>query len=504
MLSKKKVYVALIVVVLAGGGHAGWRAWQKRDAPVVATAREPTIATAKVTRGNLILSADGAGSLEPRLQLELGFPTGGTLLELGVSVGDRVKAGDVLARIGEREAQQAVLAAEVGLLKAKVDLQTAQTNLADVKAGPTKAELLTAQAAVETAKKALDTLKNGPTATELAQLQMALDQAKNNLYSAQMNRDAAGRDNTSVQFKQAEVNVWNAEANVRKAQMALDEARAPADAAELAEAEARLATAQETLKKLKDAPTAEDISAAELKVKQAEMALAEAEEVLATARENLTKTTLTAPVDGTVLSVAYDVNEEVKEGTPVITLVDLNAPLVSFYVEEEDMGTLQLGNQVNVTLDALENAHLSGKIVRVEPSIASVGNTPAVQAWASLDLTGKDVTLYAGMTCEVEVIAGESRNTLLVPVGALREIEANQYAVFVVKDDGELEMRSVTVGLKDTVQAEIKAGVSEGEVVRVASDDSAGLSGQGSQINPNQVGFPAQGGMFFFEAGGRR
>ena len=103
----------------------------------------------------------------------------------------------------------------------------------------------------------------------------------------------------------------------------------------------------------------------------------------------------------------------------------------------------------------------------MEPVLVTVDGTPAVQAWASLYLDSQEVNLLSGMTAEVEVVAAEARNALLVPVEALREMSPGEYAVFVVKSDGELEMRPVEVGLMDFTNAEILDGLELGDIVSV-------------------------------------
>ncbi len=69
------------------------------------------------------------------------------------------------------------------------------------------------------------------------------------------------------------------------------------------------------------------------------------------------------------------------------------------------------------------------------------------------------------MTADVEVIAAESRDTLLVPTQALRELPSGQQAVFVIDASGEIEMRPVEVGLTDFANAEILSGLELGEIV---------------------------------------
>jgi multidrug efflux pump subunit AcrA (membrane-fusion protein) len=70
-----------------------------------------------------------------------------------------------------------------------------------------------------------------------------------------------------------------------------------------------------------------------------------------------------------------------------------------------------------------------------------------------------------GLNASVDVIAGRAENVLLVPIEALREIDTDTYAVFVVESDGSLKLRPVEVGLQDLTWAEIKSGLQAGETV---------------------------------------
>ena len=65
----------------------------------------------------------------------------------------------------------------------------------------------------------------------------------------------------------------------------------------------------------------------------------------------------------------------------------------------------------------------------------------------------------------VDVIGGKAENALLVPVEALKELGVGEYAVFVVADNGELEMRPVEVGLMDYANAQIINGLEMGEQI---------------------------------------
>jgi macrolide-specific efflux system membrane fusion protein len=134
----------------------------------------------------------------------------------------------------------------------------------------------------------------------------------------------------------------------------------------------------------------------------------------------------------------------------------------------------------------------------VDQALVTVSNTSAVQCTASIDLSAHPINLLSGMNATIEVVAGEALNALLVPVEALRDNGSGQYFVFVVKSNGELEMRTVEVGLKDAVNAEILSGLAEGEVVTLnTSSGSSTLSTESSPFDSTQqmpAGMPFPGG----------
>jgi macrolide-specific efflux system membrane fusion protein len=100
------------------------------------------------------------------------------------------------------------------------------------------------------------------------------------------------------------------------------------------------------------------------------------------------------------------------------------------------------------------------------------------------------------MNAEVEVVAAEARNVLLVPVEALRELGPDQYAVFVVLPNGELELRPVEVSLKDYVNAAILSGLEAGETVSLGTASSSSTSGA-TTTTTDQFRPPDDGMMFF-------
>jgi len=561
MWRKKWLGIVLIVLILlAGGGYLayvkGWLPWVRPRTVAVGT---PTLKTSTVTVGNISITADGSGVLVPSTEVNLGFSSSGTLAGLQVEVGDRVKAGDVLAWIDDTEARNAVIAAELAVIEAQKALEKAG-DTASLKQAVAQAQFQVAQleANLAAAQADLDELLNwAPDSTEveiaranltiaqisyqntlakanmrdqeLASTRIKLEQAIQDLKNAQdyyiqvMDSAKDWERNIADTRARAAENVKNAQNNLEIAQASYDLAQIDSRQIDIENARIKVLNAQKALDDLQTPPDEQTIASARLKVQelqvslaqarlnladaqaalaevdtaQAELNLQQAQLKLELAQKALAETTLTAPIDGTVVSVNGRVGDKVS-GT-VIVLADLNTPLIKFWVEESDLNNIAVGNRVKVVFEALPDLSYNGQIVSIDPMLTSVGNTTAVQAWASIDTSAYPVKLLGNMNAEVEIVAGEALNALLVPVQALREIADGQYAVFVVLPNGELELRTVEIGLKDYVNAQVLSGLQRGDVVSLG-DGSSSSSTQSTtptntNRNQNMMEFPGGGGM---------
>jgi RND family efflux transporter MFP subunit len=516
---KKAILSVVLVALLAAAAYAYYAFIYLPDQ--TASASEDSLQTTTVRVGDILISAQGGGTLVPAQELDLGFGASGVLAELNVAVGDRVQAGKVLARLDDTEAQTQVAQAELNLAEAEQNLASLTSPAAIAAA---ELAVANAQEALNTAQRNLRNVQN-PVGQSLYDAvddaQLALETAQGNLQLANVSTDVASlqsqvfvtnwyrrqweeaqakyeASNDAPDLKEAMDRAWIAyqtqldkqltlelrinmnkaslEASLEDAQQAYDEAIANLndaqqgpDATELALAQAKaavaeagLAEARATLAELKGEPlpegAASSLSAARHQVEQAKLALEEA-------KSTLENTVLTAPFAGVVTAVNGAVGQSVGSSA-LITLADLDNAQIKFYVDETDMGYVDAGYPVNIVFDAAPDVTFTGTVIRVDPVLVSVGNTAVVQAWATLNRNANDATrLLSGMNATVEVTAGEARNALLVPVQALRELAPGSYAVFVVQSDGTLKLTPVTVGLQDSVNAEIKSGLNRGDVV---------------------------------------
>jgi RND family efflux transporter MFP subunit len=513
-MSRKRAFwivlIALLLVITAGGYFYYNNVYLQAQEP----AEEPKVATAQASRGDLVITASGSGILVPAAEIAVGFRSGGVLAEVLVEVGDQAEVGQMLARLDDADAQTQVTQAEIGLRQAELDLAeltqeadpaalaAAQASLSSAKADltaltspPGDQDLLAAQQSLESAQEALNDLLDGPDSDEVEIAKTNLTLAEMNVRTAQAAYDKiAWKDN--VGSSQEAADLWQATTNYEQAKAEYQEAKEGATADEISDARAQVAQAQAQLDALLEDPDADEIAAAEARVTQAQVELddlltgasakdlemaelnvAQAHLNLGSAQRSLEEAYLMAPMAGTVIAVGGAAGESVGSEA-LITLADLDEPRVQFWVEEADLASVAPGNALNIVFEALPDYTFPGRIISVDPMLVDVDGTPAVQSYASVELSSHPVTLLSGMNAEVEVVAGEALGAVLVPLQALRELGTDpagesQYAVFVVQANGELEMRIVQVGLKDYVNAEILSGLEPGDVVSIGTETSS-------------------------------
>jgi HlyD family secretion protein len=532
MFRKKGYWIVLIIVILAVASGV-YAYFDSVYSPAQAAAEDASPQTAPVRQGDIVVSATGAGSIIPAEEVQLSFETTGALTELLVQVGDEVQAGDVLARLDDTDALQAVANAEIQVVQAAV-----QTDPDATESGVSSnaINLQQAQIDLDVAQAELEALLNWvPDEDEITQAEAVLQAAQasyqaalggisaasNSATVAQINREAAERDLATAQANYDNAwdeardweTYWNepicdpgepepcsgqtwqqriendrvstanalarAQDNLAIAQANYNGAASGVNSSGSANAQSNILNAELALEAAQTGPNDEDLKAAETAVQQADLALqqavlnqeidvlnlAQAELNLEAAQADLAGTVLLAPLDGTIMSIESQVGENL--GTsPIITLADLDQPLLEAFFDETDLDKVDADYEVEVVFDALPDDVFNGHVVQVDPQLSDVSGVTAVRAIVQLDADSfsKPQTLPVGLNATVEVIGGQAEGALIVPVEALREISPGEYAVFVM-ENGEPQLRMVEVGLMDYTYAEILSGLELGAVV---------------------------------------
>jgi HlyD family secretion protein len=297
-----------------------------------------TTNTTTVTRGSIVASVAGSGTVAAAQMLDLSFQLSGTVAEVLVAEGDTVTAGQPLARLDSRDLEVQVASAQAALDSARARLaQTAEGNATPEQIAASKASVASAQAQLRSAQAQLNALKDpasdqvSTAETDLRQAELELQATRDNASATKtkaeqdMNRavdnltqaqsafalakrhwewvEANGTDpvnptttgangkkvkNTLSEGQraqyydklvQAEAALRSAEQAVAQAQVTFDNAR-QAEVANVQKAEATLANAQTQLAALKT-PDKNDLAQRQASVDQARAALAQAQANLA-------------------------------------------------------------------------------------------------------------------------------------------------------------------------------------------------------------------------------
>lgn len=460
------VGVVAFLLIAAGGGYL----FYNRAQAATSTASNENYQTATSRRGTLTISATGSGSLVGGHSTSLAFPIDGVVSKIYVTTGEQVKKGDKLADLQDTRTLVAAVTEAEGNLAAAQKAKDELAASSDGNIATAKLALVSAQIDLNSAKNKVLTWVSHRGSDDM------IDSADSTLAVAQVNLDRAEAYFDKFKSKplsdpdrvEAQSQLISAKTayNTAKYSLAYLEAK-PTDLEvqkndqNLAIAQAAVDKAEADLKYLQDN---DGIDPADMGTAEANLAAAQV--ALDTAKENLANATLTAPFDGTVISIAGEEGDKVTTDT-FIVVADLSHPDVDFSYDETDMDKVAVNNKAKITFDAIDGTTFDATVISVSPSLTSSQGYSVLTGVARLDEQEMTTSqkFVEGMTASVEVISAEADNAVLVPVEALHDIGDGQYAVFVVGDDGTLTLTVVEVGLNDGTYAEVKSGLTAGQKV---------------------------------------
>lgn len=347
-----------------------------------------------VTEANVILAE---GRLTPRYNAWLSFELEGKVEELLVKEGQVVKAGDVLARLGNREQLDAqVKAAELERLSAQQALDDLN-NLASVAGGQAWQALTNAQKALIEAQERFDELDTDAYEDEIEDAWVKVQDLKTELEDAQeefdkyadLNSDNANRRRAEDALKDAQKRYDEAVREHDRLTTDLEQARA-----DLAQAEAAVSDAQRKYNARKDGPDPDDLALAKARLENAEAQLAAAQAAL----ENLE---LVAPFDGTVVEIEFSQGERVLPNQAALLLADFSIwKIETSDLNELDVVRINPDKPVKIIPDALPDLVLTGHVERISDHYEEKSGDIlyTVHIW----LDDSDPRLRWGMTVSTE------------------------------------------------------------------------------------------------------
>lgn len=326
-------------------------------------------------------------------------------------------------------------------------------------------------------------------------------------YISMVERFRAGVDQSRASAEQAKAMIASAESNLTRAQAEFNRQKQLFDDKVVSQADFQNAEANYI-------SSQQDLASAKANYEAARFGIRSAEASLKDASENLRKTNIYAPMNGTVSKLAVELGERVvgtsqMAGTEMLRIANLNNMEVRVNVNENDIINVDLGDEVIVDVDAYseQNRKFKGEVTRVaNTALGSGGSLDAAASNSTTSVTEFEVRIkilpesYSelkktrrypfrpGMTATVDIVTQRKNGVLSLPISAVTtrsddklqaastesqtgdgqsiHIDRPKEVVFIY-EDGVAELKEVTTGITDisTGSIEITSGLKKGDKV---------------------------------------
>ncbi|MDV7139992.1 efflux RND transporter periplasmic adaptor subunit [Maribacter sp. TH_r10] len=186
-------------------------------------------------------------------------------------------------------------------------------------------------------------------------------------------------------------------------------------------------------------------------------------------------TNIRATVDGTILEIPVEEGDQViqsnnfNDGTTIATIADLTKMIFEGKVDEGEVGKLQIGTPLKISLGAVEGTELDAKLRFIAPK--GIEETGAVQFKIEGDVEiNDDVFIRAGYSANASMILEKKDSVMVIPEALLqfdKETDKPYVEVAVGNvDDQKFERKDIEIGISDGVNVEIVSGISEEDQVK--------------------------------------
>ncbi|MFZ4665518.1 MAG: efflux RND transporter periplasmic adaptor subunit [Prochlorotrichaceae cyanobacterium] len=411
----------LILFMAVGGGAGVW--FLQRNNPTRSDENlERLLAT--VTRTDLQVEITATGTVQPLKTVNLSPKTAGTLVELLVEQGDRVEAGQLLARMDDRDIQ-------AQLLQIGGNLAEAEARLAELQAGTRIEEIDRAQSQVQQSK------------ARVEESQARLDLAQERF------------DRNRKLLAQGAIALDDLEASRTEVDQA---------AAVLSQSQAQLQESQRQWQQLKNGSRPETIAQAKAQVRATQGQKA-------ALLVQLEDTRIRAPFDGTITQRYADPGAFVTPTTSASSTASATSTSIVALaqgleilanVPEVDLTQLSLKQPVKIVADSYPDQEFEGTVRLIAPEAVKEQNVTSFQVRIAL-LSGFD-RLRSGMNVDTTFLGKTLKSAIVAPTAAIVTLKG-ETGLLVPNDRQEPTFRPVVIGITIGDKTEILEGLEPGEKV---------------------------------------
>lgn len=382
--------------------------------------------TFEVTRGDIIQTVNTSGYIDSIIQNDYSLAASGKVIYT-LEKGDTFSKGDMLIEIDSSRQELLITQAEENLNIAENSLELARLSyqqaldanhivlqLADTNTKLSEQSVQNALTALEGANEYLDLVEEGVLSTDL-QISQASSQshsAEGAYYQTLINQSST---------------YWS-----------------------------NLSTTQSA---------ASQIEVIGKNIKQAESQLKLSQINLELARLDIDNYKIYAPYDGIALTSTYKEGEYAGPGVPAISIIGSDF-IIKAEVNETDVVNLQLGQDVDIRLDAYFEDKLNGKITEISQISTNIGGVVSFELIVKPEIENGPKLLY-GLSASLDITTSSVEDVLYVPIQSVFEEDRKSY-VSVPGEDGTINKTEVTTGVFNYDFIEIKSGLNEGDIILIS------------------------------------
>lgn len=232
------------------------------------------------------------------------------------------------------------------------------------------------------------------------------------------------------------------------------------------------------------------------KIKELEAQIKQTNIELSTAKINLGYTKITAPRDGTVVSVQVEEGQTVNanQTTPtIVNIADLSRVKMKMQIAEGDITKIKVGTPVEYSILSEPTKKFQTTVSSIDPGLttlsdgsygssssskssysSSSSSSSAVYYYAQSIVDNKDGILRIGMTTQNELLIANVEDAIIVPSIGIKKDENGTF-VYVLKD-GKPVKTAVKTGIKDNLDTQIISGINEGDEIITSQGSSSEIA----------------------------
>jgi HlyD family secretion protein len=308
--------------------------------------------------------------------------------------------------------------------------------VAELDAAAARADLASAEARIAQARAELEALQQGGRTRDIAEINASVDRARLDLANARgqvesLQRLVEKKAATGYELEQARQRVTAIEAEIR----GLEQRRG-------------------------SLVSASDRTGAETRVKEAEIAAS-------LARQQIAQAVVRVPLAGTVYQLDVRPGSYLRPGDLVGFVGLLERVRVVLYVDEPELGNVQVGQPVTVTWDAMPGRQWTGTVEKLPTQITTLGSRQVGEVLSVIDNEGR--SLIPSTNVNAEIRTKSIPGAITIPKEALRRQEGKT-GVYVLQQDQTIRWQPVELGAASVTRLQVTSGLAVGTAVALPTD----------------------------------